>query len=385
MELWPWFMGNALFVGLLILIYALATRRRTRIYLLIDHLDALAGKGLPIAGGLRMISRDLGGFFGVRLARVARLLDDGVSLADALDRCPNTLPTPLRRMLALGDRSGNLQPFLRELRRSYRRAEDYPYRSATGFLYPVVLTLTISLSSTFFASIIMPRFRQILDSLAIDHELERWWWIAQWGSQAVLVMAALLVIFVCTGRSPFYFGVPPFRWLKKPIDRVVLSVPVLKTMVCQGSLQSFSVSTGLLLRAGSSLEEAVRTAGETEPNQYLRTRYRRLASHIDEGGRMIDFCKADPWFPADFLWFVEGGEATAELPNMLMEAGTHFDTKAQFSALLLSRSLVPAFIILNGLLVLAFWLGMFLPIIEIQKITILGAPPQSQRQEDQKR
>src|SRR5579864_280419 len=96
---------NAGILAALLTSYLLVSRRRARIHFLMDHLAALAQKGLPIQVGMGTLARDLGGNLGLGLGRVNRALEDGRSLGEALDET-RILPPFLRHLVRLGDRHG---------------------------------------------------------------------------------------------------------------------------------------------------------------------------------------------------------------------------------------------------------------------------------------
>lgn len=370
MSLYTLLVLDAVVLILLANVYLFDTRRRARIYILVDHLEAIARKGLPMTTGLRMTGQDLGGFLGTRLARVAHRLEEGASLGEAFASCPHGLPPFLRKMVALGERGGNLPAFLAEMRRSYRRVEGFPYRPVAVVLYPVVLTVMIGIVLIFLRTFVWPKYQYIFDSLEIRLDLVHWWPWLDGAAHLLLLLSVLFALVVFLGHSPFHFGVWPTRFCKRWADRILLRLPLIGPIIRDHSVHTFAVATGLLLRAGAALPEAVRTAGEAEPNGILRGRYERLAGHLDEGGKMADLCRPEDGWPDDFLWFVEGAEATGALPDHLLQAGTHYDTKVRYSNQLASRTIVPVLVILNGGLVLAIFASTMLPIIRIQKRSI---------------
>ena len=116
--------SNAVFLCVLEAGYLIVVRRRLTIYLLVEHLAALAKNRMPIHEGLRLIGRDLGGWLGSRLGRVAQRMEEGLPLSEAFQSVPATFPPLLRSMLSLGDRSGNLASFLEEMRQNVREARE---------------------------------------------------------------------------------------------------------------------------------------------------------------------------------------------------------------------------------------------------------------------
>jgi type II secretory pathway component PulF len=356
---------NCVFIALLAAIYLLVTRRRARIYLLVDLLEALSRRGMPIQVGIRMMGKDVGGVFGTRLQEVARRVEEGASLGDAFAACPHILPPLLRGMVRLGERSGNLAAFMAELRRIYRRVEEVPYRYAAAFIYPVVITLFIGLIFAGMWWYLVPKLQAISGALMLGSKGV--WTAIGWGHQALLFAALMLALHTFLGRTPFQFGLSPLRFLRRVGDWGVLVLPLLGELVRQHSIQVLAASTGLLLRAGADLPEAVRWAAAEEGNRLLRRRYEDLVRDLEEGGRMGDVCRADRWFPEDFIWFVEMGEASGSLGDCLMQAGAHFDTKARYGAEMASRSVIPIFVVLNGAFVAAVFISWTLPFLEILK------------------
>jgi type II secretory pathway component PulF len=356
----------------LALAYVFVTRRRTKIYILVDHLASLARGGLPLQSGLRVLAQDLGGILGTRVARVARHLEEGRTLGEAIEAVPGAFPPLVKSMVTLGEKSGNLAAFLEELRRSYRRIAELPYQSVYIFLYPVVLSVLINLALTGLYAFIRPRLEMVWTQAmrGVPSGYEGWWDFLILANEGVLALCAVLVFAVFAGGPSPHFGRSGIRFLKLPFDMALLALPILGRIVRDASLQAFALSTGLFLRAGAALPAAALAAAEVERNAVLRRRYARLAVRLAEGDRLSTAGRADRVFPDDLAWFVETGEAAGSLPDHLLQAAVHYDTKTRFAAQVAMRALVPFFVLLNGSLVLGTCLLTFLPMTDTLKATI---------------
>ncbi len=348
--------------------YLFVTRCRERIYVLVDHLTALARKELPIHAGLRMLGQDLGGIMGTRVQGVARRVEEGATLGEALAASPWIFPPLLRSMVALGERSGNFAAFLDEMRRSYRRAAEMSHQSVYPFLYPLILTLCVNAGLTLLSLTTVPKFAEIFMQLGIRDFTSEWWPRLFLANQAVFVLCILMIVFVVLGGFSPHVGLSFLRDLKGASDRLLLWTPLLGTYLRDGAARHFAVSTGLLLRAGAPLPDAVEAAAEAERNEVYRRRLRAAAERLREGARLSEVLR--PVFRSDLLWFVEAGEAAGSLPERLLEAAVHYDTRVRFSAALASRAMIPLFVVLNGGLVLTAFLLIFLPITEVLRSTV---------------
>jgi type II secretory pathway component PulF len=363
--------SNIVFLCFLQLSYLLVTRRRLKIYLLVEHLATLAKNGMPIHTGLRVVGRDLGGYLGTRVVRVAQWLEEGKSLGAAFEAAPRTFPTLLRSMLTLGDRSGNLAGFLEEMRRSYRRISDLPYQSLYLFLYPLLLSVGINVALAGLYAGIVPKFEMIFIQMNADPgPLMTWWPRLILANEVILVLCVVMILILVLGGSSVHFGTRIFRWLKALVDRVLLALPVLGSLVRDGATQQFSMCTGLFLRSGAALPEALRAAAEVERNGMLRQRLEKLARAVGEGERFSVALRNARIFEDDLLWFVETGETACLLPDHLLLAAVHYETKVRVAARIAARSVVPVFVLLNGAIVFGTFLLVFLPMQEILQSVI---------------
>lgn len=361
---------NLFFLGLIQGAYVLVARRRWRILMLIEHLAALAQNGMPIHAGLRVVGKDLGGYLGSKLARVAEAVEEGRTLGEAF-AVHRAFPPLLRSTLTLGEKSGNLVGFLQELKRSYKRIADLPHQSLYMFLYPLILSVGLNaiLMSVYFG--IAPKMQTIIAQMGIrDLDYMRQWSRLMLANEAVLALCVAMFMFAVMGGSSIHFGSSVLRWMKGTVDRIVLFLPVLGRMARDGAIQQFALCTGLYLRSGASLPEAVRAAAGVERNGVLQARLDRVARAVGEGARLSAALKSEGVGETDLAWFLESGEASGLMADHLLLAAIHYETKVRLASRIAARSVVPAFVVLNGLVVgVAFYLT-FLPIWESLRMVV---------------
>jgi general secretion pathway protein F len=345
-------------VVVLLAVFQFVTRRQLRVYATVEHLAALARQNMPLHAGLRMVARDAGGLYGMRLERAAQAVEDGRPLGEALEESASALPPAARGMVRAGERSGNLAAFLEELARSYRALVDFHHRTAYVFVYPVVLSfivfgVTLTLKYTIF-----PRFVMIAEQLRMTSPAGSLS-VATILSEVTLAAAVLLVLAVYFGGASPWFSRSPFRRL---IDRVILALPLVGRLSMDTSMRQFAFSCGLMVRRGAALPEAVRASAEAEPGAVMRERLGRVASAVEEGTRFSEAVRG-AGLPRPLDWFIEAGEASGRLGETLVEAAGWFEARIRYAGHLATQSVVPAFVIANGVTLLAVWYSIFSPIV----------------------
>lgn len=357
--------ADLLLLGVVVSTYSLVIRRRLRIYMLVETLATMAQHGLPLHAALRMLGRDFGGHFGLQLGLVARAVEDGRRLDEAFDLHPQSFPPLLRSMIRLGCRGGNLAAALDSARQSYRYLTETPSRSVFFFLYPVLLCVLVNIFTGLLGVGLKPKFEEIWTSLGQrDIPALISWDILVATSQGLMVAGVLLALFVVLGLAPQHYGVSPRRF-RAWLDRVVLWIPFVASVARSTSWSRFAFGTGLMLRAGGRLDEAVELASEAESNQRLRAGLDRAVARIREGARASTALRDEAKAPEDLVWFFEAGESSGALADHLMQAGEHFDARVRFAGYSSTRLVVPILVLMNGAIVVMIYGAMFHPFVSL--------------------
>ena len=349
------------FLSVILITYWMVTRRRERLHLLVEHLASLSDRGLPIHAGLEPLGRDIGGSVGRALRHARFRVEEGMPLGDALAESPHAIPPLIQKAVQIGERSGNLASALDELRASYRRLIESTAPGAPILAYPIIVAILANLQMITFMQFIHPKFSQVLIQLDVQGPPT---WIApliKIGALLLLGCISGVGVLMLTGAGSPHFTRSPFRWFAFLLDPLQLAVPVLRRLVLDRSAHRFALATGLFLKSGATMAEAVIAAAEAEPNYLLRRRYVRLATRLVEGEDLSTAARAERALPDDLQWFFKNGEAGGALPERMSEAAAHYDTKTRFSAQLVSRSFLPLITLANGILVFGIALFIILP------------------------
>ena len=357
---------NVLFLSTVFLAYVAVHRRRSKLYFMVEHLAALAQRAMPLQTGLRMVGQDLGGLMSVRLARVARRLEEGKTLGQAFEEVPRVAPPFVRTLVALGEKGGNLGAFLAEARLAVRSNAELEDKSSFAFLYPVLLTGFISLMLSAMFAVTFPRMEAVLDQLGHGELFAPWWPRLVAANEALIVLCGALIVLALTGGIRLSRRNGRARLLKRLVDGLLLRMPFSGGVLRDRALATFSRGCGLILRAGGTLPEAVRACADTEWNETWRRRFDRLAASTADGAPLSAAVRGDGGFPDEFVWYVETGEGDGALSEHLLQAAAHYDTRTRYGAQMALRSLIPLFVALNGMIVLGAMLLMFGSIFYIQ-------------------
>jgi general secretion pathway protein F len=133
------------------------------------------------------------------------------------------------------------------------------------------------------------------------------------------------------------------------------------------------LATGLaaLVRTGVPLVDAIRIVAPTLPGLAaagLRRRLAIAAERVERGDDLADGLDDPLWFDEEMRRLIQVGQASGELPALLMRIGERYERQARRSIDRLAALLEPAVILLLAALVGLVVMGAVLPLIRLQEV-----------------
>jgi len=319
----------------------------------------LARAGLPLGPGLRALAGELQSRKVSRLlVRVARELDAGRSLEDALALSGGRFPAHLRGLMLAGVKIGRLPEMLEEHVAFQRDRANLKRHIWTSMAYPTLL-LTIALVLFLFLNVfILPQFVEIYEDFGLELPLLTQLVLAT-SLPGVRVLACLpafalyLLLLLATTRVPV--------WGRRLFYHVPFLGPLwrLHGMVCLSRL------LGLLVEEEMPLPDALVLAADGLAEPDLAVACRRAARQV-RGGQPLGEALARHWqFLPTLRAFAEWGQQSACLAEALRSAGEVFERRLRVQ-LRLCDVVVPALVFLMviaaAVLIIA---ALFLPLFSI--------------------
>ena len=363
-------------LGVLYVIYFLLTlplRRNERGRLFLDLLQLGLDSGQTPEQAIREAAACHDRALGARLHLLAAYLEQGYRLPQALERVPRLVPPPVRAMLETGVAIGDLRKVLPACRLSLHGGVSQ-VRGALNYLlilsflatpFTVVVPLILKVK-------VIPAFEQIFDGMgAALPALTR---LVLGMSSELIALQIILMLFVWL-LTVLYIGGPRLHgWVARLwpgadvlIDWLFYCLPWRRKRL----QRDFSAMLAASLEAAVPETEALRLAGQSTANQVLSRRAQKAALLLSQGVPLSQAVRA----------LDRSGELKWRLANALQGnkdflkalAGWHeaLDAKAFQLEQTAAQTATTLLVLLNGLIVAAIMIGMFLPLIALlNRITI---------------
>ena len=290
---------------------------------------------------------------------------DGMSLADAMSKSPETFPRVYTAMVQAGETGGFLDVVLAQIADFQAREKELKSKVMTAMLYPCILLVMALGVLTFLLVFFIPRFQKIFAGFGGSLPL-----ITQ-----IIVGVSHVVrsygVFVAIGLILLVVGLR--NWFqseggKRVWEGVMLRAPIVGPLAARFAMARFSRMLGTLLGAGVPLVQALNVARKSIGNQILVDAVSTSIERVQEGGRLgqsLADCKG--LFPSSILEMISIAEESGRLDAELVRIAnvTEGDLDRQLKTAVAFAE--PAMLFLIASFVGTIFIGMLLPIFSLQE------------------
>jgi len=290
---------------------------------------------------------------------------DGVSLADAMAKSPDTFPRVYTAMVEAGETGGFLDLVLAQIADFQAREKELRSKVTTAMLYPVILFVLATCVLVFLMVFFIPKFQLMFSQLpgaklpmitqviiGISHAMIHY---GLWMLLGIVVAGIMAKTWVTSEKG------------KRIWENLVLRSPIIGRLTAQFAMARFCRMLGTLLGAGVPLVQALNVARKSIGNQTLVDAVTNSIETVKEGGQLgksLGECRN--LFSSSVLEMIsvaeESGKLDAELVRIAAVTEADLDRELK-TAVALAEPLM--LFVIAGLIGTIF-IGMVLPIFSMQ-------------------
>jgi type II secretory pathway component PulF len=279
-------------------------------------LSSLLAAGVPLSRALVILYKEATTpAASEKWKEVHDLVVDGMSLADAMAKSPETFPRVYVAMVQAGETGGFLDLVLAQIADFQSREKELKSKVMAAMLYPCILLVLALGVLVFLLTFFIPRFQVLFANLGAALPLP---------TQIVLGISHVLRsygLFVVVGLVVLGYFVR--TWVMSEKGRriwegLILRVPIVGPLMAQFAMARFCRMLGTLLGAGVSLVQALSVARKSIGNQILVDAVSGSIERVQEGGQLgASLANCRGLFPSSVLEMIsiaeESGKLDAEL------------------------------------------------------------------------
>ncbi len=332
------------------------------------QLSTMIGAGLPVLEALEVLQERMENRgFKWAIRRIISDVRGGSALSHAMSQHPRVFNNLCVNMIVAGEASGQLDIILTRLAEYLEDTAALRRSIKAAMAYPVVVFTLIVGITIFLMVFIVPRFKDIYDSLKVDLPvitsflLNLSVFLHNYFIMVFLGMIALTVAILIYSRTEF--GGRQVDWLK-------LNVPVFGPLFSKVALSRFSRTFATLIDSGVPILGSLDIVAAAVGNRLLAQDIREARESVRQGTALAVPLSASPRFPPMVSHMVAVGERSGSLGELLHKVSEFYDQQVKAAIESLTSLIEPLMITVMGCLVGSIVLSVFLPILRIQEVLV---------------
>lgn len=324
----------------------------------------LAGVTLPEALSALTEQVESPRFKGI-LGDLAARVNEGSSLADAMQTHPGVFDKLYVNMIRAGEASGSLETVLIRLADFMDQQEELRSKVSTAMVYPVVMSIVGAFVVGILMVKVVPQISQMFEDqgaelpwttrllMFVSHVIVGWWWL--------LILLAIGVVWLLR------------RWRASEVGRLmgdtwILQLPAIGDLARKIAVARFARTLATMLASGVQLLEALEIVRGLLANVVLERVVTEARDNIREGEGIATALKRSGQFPALVTHMIAVGERSGQLEQMLTDVADAYDREASTAIGRATAVLEPVMIVLMAGVVGFIVFSIMTPILQMNEM-----------------
>jgi type II secretory pathway component PulF len=280
-------------------------------------LSSLLAAGVPLSRALIILTKEASNPAAqTKWKEIHDAVVDGMSLADAMAKSPDTFPRVYTAMVQAGETGGFLDLVLAQIADFQAREKDLKAKVTAAMLYPCVLLFLALAVLVFLLTFFIPKFQVIFNGLGAALPLPTQ--IVLGASHVLRSYGPLVVIGIVV------IGMLVRNWFASEKGRrlwegLILRMPLVGPLVAQFAMARFCRMLGTLLGAGVPLVQGLNVARKSIGNQILVDAVASSIERVQQGGQLgASLAECKGLFPSSVVEMVSIAEESGRLDQELI-------------------------------------------------------------------
>ena len=328
-------------------------------------LSSLLAAGVPLSRALVILQKEASSPASkAQWKQIHDLVVDGMSLANAMAKSPETFPRVYVAMVEAGEAGGFLDVVLAQIADFQTREKELKSKVLTAMIYPIILFCLAMIVLTVLLVFFIPQFQKVFASvhgslplitqmiIGLSHLVRSY--------GLFVVFGIIAIIFLL--RAWFVSEKGKRKW-----ESIVLKTPLVGPLIAQFAMARFCRMLGTLLGAGVPLVQGLNVSRRSIGNQILVDTVGQSIERVQQGGRLgqsLGDCKI--LFSGSVLEMISVAEESGKLDAELVRVAgvTEFDLDRNLKTAVAFTEPLMLFLI-AGFIGIIF-IGMLLPVFKLQ-------------------
>ena len=285
----------------------------------------------------------------------------GIPLSKVFQEYPELFDTVYISLIKAGEASGNLDVFLRKISINIQKRIKIIRALKSALTYPLILLAVAVLVIAVMMIYVVPVFVEIFGQGGV--ELPAATRMVMDISDFVRSYKMIVLVgAIIGGFKLFQLKMKSDKAFKWKVDKRKLSMPVFGKMIENSIMARLSEVLSNLIAGGVNLIEAMEIARNSINNEYITESMEKVKRQVYSGHPFAKSLRETQAFPETLCGFVEVGEETGKLNDMLNTISVFYEDEFDNSVSQFSQMLEPIMIVFLGGVIGFILVAMYMPI-----------------------
>ena len=293
------------------------------------------------------------------LESIRNTVEGGGQLSDGLADYPKVFPVHYVEAVRASERTGRISEVFEELAEELEWQDEIASKVTSTMAYPAILLVAVIGVACLFLFVLLPKFRPLFEAAGAELPLSTRiligtsdFLVANWVIvlPAVPALIFLLKFLLQTGAGRDF------------VDRMKLSLPVLRVVTRHVVMARFSRSLATLANAGLGLGDALAVSGAAAGSRSFASKCLRAKDHVLSGKSLAESLAGIDLFSALDLRMIRVGEKSGRLVNAFSSLARLHDRVGKRQLHAAVTVVEPLLIVMMAAIVIFLALSIFMPI-----------------------
>lgn len=327
--------------------------------------SAMIEAGLAIVPALKMLkTQSENPQLAKIIENIVEKVNAGIPLSNALESYPELFDNIYINLTKAGEASGSLDVFLKKISMNLEKQMKIIRALKGAMMYPMALMTVAFIVIAVMMIYVVPVFVEIFSSASIELPLP---------TRIIMSMSDFFRSIYMVITVGLFFGLYKFitnklkndLQLRMKVDKKKLTMPLFGKIIENSVMARFSTVLANLISGGVSLIEAMEISKNSLTNEYIKDGLDKVKREIYSGRPFAVALRETKMFPETLCGFVEVGEETGKLNDMLATISKFYEDEFDHSVANFSQLLEPIMISFLGVIIGFILVAMYMPIFKM--------------------
>ncbi|MDD4560913.1 MAG: type II secretion system F family protein, partial [Candidatus Dojkabacteria bacterium] len=303
------------------------------------QMATMVGAGLPLTRSLEiMIQQASNPKFKKILQNVLASIQSGKTLADSFRVEEDVFDQVTINLIEAGEESGNLENILEKIAVELEEKNALTRKIKSAMIYPAIILIVIVAVIVLMMLVLVPSMADMYKDfgselpfatrflMSMSDFFINYWWV---------ILSVILVLVV---GFKYYKDTPKG---KRNIDKLLLKVPSLGTILSKIQLSQFTRILSLLLGSGVPIIKAIDLTASSLGNLMFRETLEEAKNEVEKGGPLAIPIARSEYYPLLVSSMIAVGEETGEIDSVLAKVAEYYKEEVDTATSNLSSLLEP--------------------------------------------